>query len=255
MNYVYDVLGIGSGVVLLSVLILLLRGSFRKFLVLLVYVAWELFATATLTIYDLLYLAPSVGKVAQAEATKLYARLYWSNDVIVDLLRFLLVIVLTYAATPEGAKRVSIGRILGGIVAVVLVLPFLLFPLHFKPWPEASWFNSTSELLNFGAAIMNLGLWGALLANRKRDPQFVAVSIGLGVVVTGAAVSYGLLHLLPTKARVIPEIFLMLTQLAGWSIWCRAFWPASKRSPAPDNPLPAPTTPSTSAGPEPSPHS
>jgi len=255
MNYVYDVLGIGSGVVLLSVLILLLRGSFRKFLVLLVYVAWELFATATLTIYDLLYLAPSVGKVAQAEATKLYARLYWSNDVIVDLLRFLLVIVLTYAATPEGAKRVSIGRILGGIVAVVVVLPFLLFPLHFKPWPEASWFNSTSELLNFGAAIMNLGLWGALLANRKRDPQFVAVSIGLGVVVTGAAVSYGLLHLLPTKARVIPEIFLMLTQLAGWSIWCRAFWPASKRSPAPDNPLPAPTTPSTSAGPEPSPHS
>ena len=255
MNYVYDVLGIGSGVVLLSVLILLLRGSFRKFLVLLVYVAWELFATATLTIYDLLYLAPSVGKVAQAEATKLYARLYWSNDVIVDLLRFLLVIVLTYAATPEGAKRVSIGRILGGIVAVVVVLPFLLFPLHFKPWPEASWFNSTSELLNFGAAIMNLGLWGALLANRKRDSQFVAVSIGLGVVVTGAAVSYGLLHLLPTKARVIPEIFLMLTQLAGWSIWCRAFWPASKRSPAPDNPLPAPTTPSTSAGPEPSPHS
>ena len=256
MNYVYDVLGIGSGVVLLSVLILLLRGSFRKFWVLLVYVAWELFATATLTIYDLLYLAPSVGKVAQAEATKLYARLYWSNDVIVDLLRFLLVIVLTYAATPEGAKRVSIGRILGGIVAVVVVLPFLLFPLHFKPWPEASWFNSTSELLNFGAAIMNLGLWGALLANRKRDPQFVAVSIGLGVVVTGAAVSYGLLHLLPTKARVIPEIFLMLTQLAGWSIWCRAFWPASKRSPAPDNPLPAPaTSASTSAGPEPSPHS
>jgi hypothetical protein len=250
MNYVYDLLGIGNGVVLLSVLVLLLRGSFRKFWVLLIYVAWELFATATLTIYDLLYLGPSVGKVAQAEAMKLYARLYWSNDVIVDLLRFLLVIVLTYAATPEGAKRLSIGRILGGIVAVVVVLPFLLFPLHFKPWPEASWFNSTSELLNFGAAIMNLGLWGALLANRKRDPQFVAVSIGLGVVVTGAAVSYGLLHLLPTRARFIPEVFLMLTQLAGWSIWCRAFWPAPRRTPVPDSPLP-----SSSPGPQPSPHS
>lgn len=250
MNYVYDVLGIGNGVVLLSVLILLLRGSFRKFWVLLLYVAWELFATATLTIYDLLYLSPSLGKVALAEATKLYARLYWSNDVIVDLLRFLLVIVLTYAATPEGAKRASVGRILGGIVAVVVVLPFLLFPLHFRPWPEASWFNSTSELLNFGAAIMNLGLWGALLANRKRDPQFVAVSIGLGVVVTGAAVSYGLLHLIPTKARFLPDIFLMLTQLAGWSIWCRAFWPMRRRVPAPGSPLPSP-----SPGPEPSPHS
>ncbi len=181
MNYVYDLLGIGSGVFLLSVLVLLLRGPFRRFWVLLVYVAWELFATATLTIYDLLYdtVQPRV-KLQQAEAVRLYTRLYWSNDVIVDMLRFLLVIVLTYAATPEGAKRSSIGRILGGIVVVVMVLPFLLFPLHFAPWPEASWFNSTSELLNFGAAIMNLGLWGALLANRKRDPQFVAVSIGTG---------------------------------------------------------------------------
>ena len=241
MNYVYDVLGIGNGVVLLSVLILLLRGSFRKFWVLLVYVAWELFATATLTLYDVLYAGAAQGKVLQAEAVRLYTRLYWSNDVIVDLLRFLLVIVLTYSATPEGAKRTSIGRILGGIVLVVLVLPFLLFPLHFKPWPEASWFNSTSELLNFGAAIMNLGLWGALLANRKRDPQFVAVSIGLGVVVTGSAISYGLLHLVPPSADFIPSIFLMLTQLAGWSIWCRAFWRFPRTSPAPESVLPSPS--------------
>jgi hypothetical protein len=241
MNYVYDLLGIGNGVVLLSVLVLLLRGPFRRFWVLLVYVAWELFATATLTVYDLLYTGPAQGKVLQAEAVKLYARLYWSNDVIVDLFRFLLVIVLTYAATPEGAKRTSIGRILGGIVVVVLLLPFLLFPLHFAPWPEASWFNSTSELLNFGAAIMNLGLWGALLANRKRDPQFVAVSIGLGVVVTGAAVSYGLRHLLPSSAIFIPNIFLMVTQLAGWSIWCRAFWRFPRQSPTPESVVTSPS--------------
>ena len=252
MSYVYDLLGIGNGVVLLSVLVLLLRGPFRKFWVLLVYVAWELFATATLTVYDVLYAGAGQGKVLQAEAVRLYTRLYWSNDVIVDLLRFLLVIVLTYAATPGGPKRASVGRILGGIVVVVMVLPFLLFPVHFQPWPRSVWFNSTSELLNFGAAIMNLGLWGALLANRKRDPQFVAVSIGLGVVVTGAALSYGLLHLLPARARFIPDIFLMLTQLAGWSIWCRAFWPARRRNLAPDSPLPAP---SSSTGPQPSPHS
>jgi len=241
MNYVYDLMGIGNGIVLLSVLVLLLRGPFRKFWVLLLYVAWELFATATLTIYDLLYISAGQGKVVEAEALKLYARLYWSNDVIVDLLRFLLVIVLTYAATPEGAKRTSIGRILVGIVLVVLVLPFLVFPLHFGPWPEASWFNSTSELLNFGAAIMNLGLWGALLANRKRDPEFVAVSIGLGVVVTGAAIAYGLRHLIPASAIFIPNVFLMLTQLAGWSIWCRAFWRFPRRSPAADNVLPSPS--------------
>ena len=120
---------------------------------------------------------------------------------------------------------------------VALVLPFLLFPMFPKgpkAWPEASWFNSTSELLNFGAAIMNLVLWGVLIADRKRDPQLAVVSVGLGVVVTGAAISYGLRHLVPADAVFIPNVFLILTQLVGWSIWSRAFWPARSPHPALD---------------------
>jgi hypothetical protein len=150
-------------------------------------------------------------------------------------LQFLLVIGLTYRATSGGPKRSSIGRMLSGIVVAALVLPFLLFPWGPKPWPRTTWFNSTSELLNFGAAIMNLVLWGALLADRKRDSQLTVVSVGLGVVVTGAAISYGLRHLIPSEAHFIPNMFLMLTQLAGWSIWCRAFWPAQARQPALDS--------------------
>jgi nicotinamide riboside transporter PnuC len=88
---------------------------------------------------------------------------------------------------------------------------------------------------------MNLGLWGALLANRKRDPQLVAVSIGLGIVVTGAAISYGLRHLTSDLA-ILPNVFLMLTQLAGWFIWCRAFWRFPRRSPAAESVLPSPST-------------
>src|ERR1019366_542734 len=241
MSYVYDVLGIGNALVLLLILVLLLRGPFRKFWVVLAYVAWELFATAALTVFDVLYNGQVVGRIAHADAVRWYNRLYWSNDVIVDLLRFLLVIVLTHRATSLGFKRLSAGRILGGVVVVVLVLPFLVFPLNLRPWPSAAWFNSTSELLNFGAAIMNLVLWGALLANRKRDPQFVAVSVGLGVVVTGAAISYGLRHLIPLQARFLPNLFLMLTQLAGWTVWCRAFWPAPAQRPAPDKAMASPS--------------
>ena len=241
MSYVYDVLGIGNALVLLLILALLLRDSFRKFWVVLAYVAWELFATAALTTIDVVYVGHAVGTAAYTEVTKSYNRLYWTNDVIVDLLRFLLVIVLTHRATSQGAKRSSAGRILGIVVVVVIVLPFLVFPLRFSPWPNAEWFNSTSELLNFGAAIMNLILWGALIANRQRDRQFVAVSIGLGVVVTGAAVSYGLRHLFPPQAVFIPNLFLMLTQLGGWIVWCRAFWPAPRRVAASDSALPSPS--------------
>src|SRR5260370_42328706 len=134
MTRVYDLLGIINGLVLLLVLVLLLRGPFRKFWVVLGYVTWELLATATLTIFNVLYGGPAQGN-GGAEAVRWYTRLYWSNDVIVDLLRFLLVILLTYRASSGGVRRSTIGRILGGIVAVVMVLPFLVFPLNFRPWP------------------------------------------------------------------------------------------------------------------------
>jgi hypothetical protein len=249
MRYVYYLIEIGDALALISVLVLLLRGPTRKFWALLVYVTWELLANVALSGYDLVYNAALVDAGASAPTVKLYARLYsrlyWTNDVIVDVLRFLLVIWLTYRATSGGPKRTSIGRILSGIVVVALALPFLLFPMFPmgpKAWPEASWFNSTSELLNFGAAIMNLVLWGVLLADRKRDPQLAVVSVGLGVVVTGAAISYGLRHLIPAEARFIPNMFLMLTQLAGWFIWSRAFWTARARGtaldPAPGNLMP-----------------
>jgi len=232
MIYAYYLLEIGAALALMSVLVLLLRGPFRKFWPLLGYVVWELLGHAAVTSFDLVNTGAATG--ANVEAGRWYARLYWTNDVIVDVLRFLLVILLTYKATAGGARRIPIGRILGGIVVAALVLPFLLFQWGPKPWPRTSWFNSTSELLNFGAAIMNLVLWAALLADRKRDPQLAVVSVGLGVVVTGAAISYGFRHLVPLEAMFIPNIFLMLTQLAGWAIWCRAFWPAQARRPALD---------------------
>ena len=240
MRYVYYLIEIGDALALVTVLVLLLRGHSRKFWALLVYVVWELLGNVVVQGFDLLYNGAVVSANSSAEAVRWYARLYWMNDVIVDLLRFLLVIGLMYRAT-SGPKRASVGRILSGIVVVALVLPFLLFPMFPrgpKPWIEDTWFNSTSELLNFGAAIMNLVLWGVLLADRKRDPQLTVVSIGLGVVVTGAAISYGFRFLIPAEAQFIPNMFLMLTQLVGWSIWCRAFWPAQGRQPALD---PAPS--------------
>lgn len=236
MIYVYYLLEIAAALALLTVLALLLRGPFRKFWPVLGYVLWELLSNAALTSFGIF----NSGAITNtnAAAGRLYARLYWANDVIVDLLRFLLVIMLTYKATAGGARRVSSGRILGGIAVAALVLPFLLFPIGTNGPKGTAWLTSTSELLNFGAAIMNLVLWGALLADRKRDPQVAVVSVGLGVVVTGAAISYGLRRFVPIEARFIPDIFLMLTELAGWTIWCRAFWPAQGRRPALD-PAPA----------------
>ncbi len=156
-----------------------------------------------------------------------YAHLYWTNDVMVHLLRFLLVIIFTYQAIGQSTARAALGRLLGGVVIVVVLLPFLLFHPHFTPWPQNAWFYSNGEFLSFGAAIMNLVLWGALIASKQRERQLLTVSSGLGVVVTGEAIAYGMRHFIPLGTfRFLPSIFLILTQIAGWTIWCRAFWPA-----------------------------
>lgn len=265
MTRAYDVLapllGIGNAVALLLLVVLLLLGPARKFWVVLLYVSWELFATAGLTFADMRWNGTSqqMVRATQSAASRLYSRFYWTNDVVVDLLRFVLVAVLIYKVA-ENAKP-AIRRILSGVVVAVAVLPFVLFhPTYerlsqqyidsasqlgsFAVWvtkleiPRVAWFNSTSQLLNFGAAIMNVILWGALIKSKNREPHILPLSLGLGILVTGTALFYGLRHfaLLQGGVAAAFNLFLNLTQLTAWLIWCWAFWP--KRNP-PDARLPS----------------
>ncbi|MGA3190094.1 MAG: hypothetical protein ABSF22_23550 [Bryobacteraceae bacterium] len=265
MTRAYDLLapllGISNAVALLLLIVFLLLGPTRKFWVVLLYVSWELFATAGLTLADMLLNGTSqqMDRATQTAASRLYARFYWSNDVVVDLLRLVLVMVLIYRIA-ESAKP-TIGRILSGVVVAMAVLPFVLFHPTFERLPQqlidsagqfgsfaaevmklkiprVAWFNSTSQLLNFGAAIMNVILWGALIKSRNREPHIVPLSLGLGILVTGTALSYGLRHfaLFQGGFTAAFNLFLNLTQLGAWLIWCRAFWPKRK---APEGRLPS----------------
>src|SRR5579871_1792467 len=135
MSRLYDlaapVLGVGIALALLCVLVGLMWGRFYKYWMVLVYVVWELLATLGFTVADIFYhgTAPTT-KDTITPAQALYARLYWTNDLLVDLFRFVLVIVLIYMAS-EGAKRVS-GRVLACLVVAMLVLPFVLFHPGFR---------------------------------------------------------------------------------------------------------------------------
>lgn len=148
-----------------------------------------------------------------------------------DLLLFLVVISLTNLALEHSPLRAKTSRILAAVVAAALILPFVLFnpPLSTSPthWNAAwgRWFNSTSQMLNFGAAIMNLALWSALLVSRKRDPQLLRVSIGVGVVVAGQAIGFGIRRFIAdgSTLREFPDLFMSLTHVLSVFIWCSAF--------------------------------
>ncbi len=205
----------------LALIFLLLRGPNRRYLVLFVYSVAVLLSTALE--FAVLHLA--------RQDRALYRKVYWSDEVVVDLLLFLVVISLTNLALEGNPLRAKTSRILAGIVAAALILPFLLFnpPLFTSPthWSAAwgRWFNSTGQMLNFGAAIMNLGLWSALLTSRKRDPQLLKVSIGVGVAVAGQAIGFGIRRFIPEQStlREFPDIFMSLTYVLSLVIWCTAF--------------------------------
>jgi hypothetical protein len=157
---------------------------------------------------------------------KLFIKLYYADEVGIDLILFLMVITLTYRAMDGNPTRAMAGRVLGFITVLVLGLPFLLF--HQSIGDFAAFFNGASEVLNFGAAIMNLVLWTALIGARRRDAQLITVCAGLGLQVTGQAIGFGTRHLLPQKHRWIPDAFMAAAHLASIYIWWRAFRPASR---------------------------
>jgi hypothetical protein len=169
-----------------------------------------------------------------------YVKLYWTDEVLLDLLLFLMVIVFTYQALEGSPLRAKAGRFLAAVVFLAVAAPFVIY--YRQTLFSTRWFNGVSQWLNFGGAIMNLGLWTALLTNKKRDPQLVMVSVGLGLAVTGAALYFGLRQFMTrTDLRPFANLVGVLTHLLAVCVWCWTFRPARGRQ-APKQPAPAATS-------------
>lgn len=230
LSYLSLVLEVISIAIQAGVIVFLLRGPFKRYPLLLVYCVSQLAATVTEE-----YVYRVFG-----DANSLFRTLYWTDEITLDLLLFLLVITLTYRALEGNPMRAGMGKLLGGVLLVVLIVPFVLFGSRRF---SRAWFDSTSQLLNFGGALLNLGLWTALIGTKKRDPLLLQVSAGLGVAVTGAAIAFGIRRYAPPRGtpQQLANLLKTLTYLASVAIWCWAFRPGAKKSPAPPPAVTSPT--------------
>jgi hypothetical protein len=203
-----------------AVLCLLLRGPIRKYPVFFFYILAQFVADLALA-----YTYYHFGEKSAA-----YRNSYWTTEVTVALLLFLVVITFTYEALRENPLRPKAGKILALIAVLTLASPFVLF--HSRVF-SYRWFNSTDQMLNFGVAIMNLVLWGALLANRRRDPQLLTISMGVGIASTSAAMMWGARQWVSGAHRWPMDDFAILMHAGSLLLWCWVFRPKSKPSPAP----------------------
>ena len=210
-----------SAILLLVVTFLLLRGAFRQYPFFLAFCCTEILIVVGEGLA--FYSAGGVG-----EKSTLYAYVYWTGDLIHDLMLFLLVITLTYRTLESSPMRPATGRVLTIIGVAAVALPFVLF----HPYFTSRWFGHASQLLSLGAAFMNLLLWTAIVGTKKRDPQLLIVSAGVGIAVTGLAIYYGLvLEFMSSRSvRWLPDLFHGLTYVAANAIWCWAFRPGLARS-------------------------
>jgi hypothetical protein len=214
MNFFSALLPATDGLFQLVLIVLLLKGPFRRYPLLLLYCVFQI---SVVVLSGWAFFVTGTGSA-------LYRNLYWTSDVIVDLLLFLMVITMTREVMKENPLWPVVGRILSVIVVAAVVLPFALFHPFFKQ----SWYRHTSQLLSFGGALMNLFLWTGIIGKRDRDPQLLPVCAGLGVAVTGVAITYGLLQFTSADFRWLPDLFKSLTQVGSMVIWCWAFRPSAR---------------------------
>jgi hypothetical protein len=198
----------------LLIILLLNRSLFRKYLM--------------VFLFCVLLLVTSLAEVvvvqwpAYGTRSDTYRILYWTDEMVTDAFLFIMVAMMIYRATEGTSLRTLAERLFSGVVTIALLLPFVLFE---KPFTN-HWYVRSSQLLNFGGAILNLLLWTALLGMRRRDTQLLTVSAGLGVIVTGSAVFYGLLSTFRKDPAITAMLNLgyVLSRSAGLAVWCWAFW-------------------------------
>ena len=182
--------------------------------------------------YSLLYLFTSVTEVLVARylgrKSALYHQVYWVDEILLDLLLFFMVIWLAYRATEDPASPV---RGLRKLLLVAAIVAIALPLLSSAPLLSPRWYRFASQVLNFGGTLLNMGLWMALIASKKRDPQLMLVSTGLGIAVTGQAIYYGAVLLTnQVFLKIIADQLNVLTHILGVAIWCYAFRPSTRKS-------------------------
>jgi hypothetical protein len=219
VEYFNHALAVLIGLLQLGTVVFLCLGPVRKYAFVLAYCSVQLLTSLTE-----IWVENKFGS-----KSRYFSTAFWTDEIALDLLLFFILILLTYRAMEGSPARDGMRRGLAAVAVIVTALPFVLFK---GPFDRPAWLNNTSQLLNFGAAILNLGLWTALLGSKKRDRQLLSVSAGFGIVATGVAISFGCRRLIHTHglALMAADHVFVFAHLAGAAILCWAFYPVRARA-------------------------
>ena len=202
----YCAWGVGLWLNLL-VISALLRGGYRQYP----------FAFA----YAVALLLSTVAEIAASALPREVQRwYYWTDEIILDILVFCVVIAFIDHAAAD-ANRNPVQR--GWLITAAALIFAASFLIRRGPLADLNrWMTLVSRDLNICAVILDLMLWSLLLASRRPNRRLLLLSGGLGIQLTGAILGESVRGL--SRSGRIPGTFLeVITGLLGLYIWWRAF--------------------------------
>jgi hypothetical protein len=201
----------------LMVIAVLLRGEYKRYPFIFVYVVVDFLTTVIEIPSSLAYFSRT------PEVTRWWAFLFWFNERIMQVLVFLVVISLVYKATENLRPRRTL--LLGIICGTLLVAAISFWVHYYDPTLRLGKFRYMTPWtrdLNFCAAILDLGLWVLLIGTRQKDRKLLLITGALGIQFTGGAIGQALRDMSPAIVTAGSE-FTVITNLIRLYIWWQVF--------------------------------
>jgi hypothetical protein len=202
----------------------LLRGGYRRFPLIFIYVIGDFLTTVVEIPYAVGY-----GRGMQWAASALPA-VYWRAEVIMQVLVYVVAMSLIYQATGKLRSRRIVRA---SFIAGPILFAGISFLIHRDPALNlGSFMTPWTRDLDFCFAILNLALWNLLIASRAMERQLLLLTGGLGIQFTGEAIGTSIRQLaLRNRSRAMSltgGVVMLLANLVFLYIW----WQALRTAPA-----------------------
>lgn len=228
MRFAIQVCGWAIGLPL-EVLILaaLLRSGYRRFAFVFLYVIVD-FLTTVMEIPAQIDYSHGI-----ARATTALSPLWWMDEVIEQVLVYVVVISFIYAASRHLRSRHLLPV---ALIAGASLIAAISFYSHYSPdLPRGMWMTPWTRDLNFCSVVLDLGLWALLIGTRRREHTLLLLSGGLGIKFTGESIGESIRQLASrTRSRPISltgNSISLLANLFFLFVWWQALRvPALKES-------------------------
>jgi hypothetical protein len=188
----------------LMVISVLLRGVFRQYPFVLAYSV----ATFVSTIIEI---------SVQSASDTIKSQYYWTNEVILEVLVFCVVIAFIDDAAQHSKHKILERH---WLILAALLIAIVSFAFHRSPHLNRQ-MTLMSRDLNICAVVLDLILWSLLVKARRPDRSLLLLSGGLGIQLTGAIMGGQLMHA-SNSLYPVGVILEVVTGFLGTYIWWRA---------------------------------